>query len=193
MHPAAPVVPDLSVLQPLPPQTRLEGLRAEIAAARIVDCGMVHERVLRAADGQTPLPSDMPNGVVRAGLCPMPVRRQRLACSHTAARVRMIEAVGLLQDAEDPAVAALQNRIGELDARIGRIDHARGDAELAHALACRDGDAAARDDAAAQIAETGRQFTRALADLDALRSDLLAAMDRQLAKTRAAGGISPAG
>ncbi|HAE51171.1 MAG TPA: hypothetical protein DCK97_27530, partial [Tistrella mobilis] len=83
MHPAAPVVPDLSVLQSLPPQTRLEGLRAEIAAARIVDCGMVHERVLRAADGQTPLPSDLPNGVVRAGLCPMPVRRQRLACSHT--------------------------------------------------------------------------------------------------------------
>ncbi|MBA73926.1 MAG: hypothetical protein CMO30_25860 [Tistrella sp.] len=193
MHPAAPVVPDLSVLQSLPPQTRLEGLRAEIAAARIVDCGMVHERVLRAADGQTPLPSDLPNGVVRAGLCPMPVRRQRLACSHTTARVRMIEAVRALQDVDDPAAATLQDRLGELDARIGRIDHARGDAELAHALACRDGDAATRDDAAAQIARTGQQFTRALAELDALRSDLLAAMDRQLAKTIAAGGVSSPG
>jgi hypothetical protein len=184
LHPA---VADIAVTMPVPPQKQLKSLRAEIAAARILDCGMIHERVLRAADGITPLPSDMPIGVARAGLCPIPVRRQRLGCSHTGSRMRMIEAIDLLAVTGEDGAAALRDRIGEIDARIGRIDHARGDAELAHALACRDGDAAARDEAMAQIAETGRRFTQAQAELDVLRGDLIAAIDRRLAEVSGAG------
>lgn len=181
--------------QPAPAE-RLAMLRDRLQAARAVDCGMVHEQVVYAADGVTPVRADTAGTAAafqRRPLCPMPLRAQRLSCSHTSARQTLGDALSLMMTQTAVADGQRRQRLGELmarfsklDAAIGVIDHARGDAERDHAraterqLAGEPGAGEALDQALAQIARGRQEFTAALAALVALKQAVLAQIDDML-------------
>lgn len=171
-------------------------LRDRLQAARAVDCGMVHEQVVYAADGVTPVKSDTADTAAafkRRPLCPMPLRAQRLSCSHTSARQTIGDALSLMMAQTAAADSLRRQRLGDLmtrfsklDAAIGMIDHARGDAERDHAhatmrrLAGETDAGEALDQALAQIARGRQDFTAAIAALVALKHAVLAQIDDML-------------
>ncbi|GGB26227.1 hypothetical protein GCM10011505_04340 [Tistrella bauzanensis] len=190
----------MAVAWAIPPQPapaeRLVMLRDRLQAAGAVDCGMVHEQVVYAADGVTPVRADTAGTAAafkRRPLCPMPLRAQRLSCSHTSARQTIGDALSLMMAQTAAADGLRRQRLGDLmarfsklDAAIGMIDHARGDAERDHAraterrLAGETGAGEALDQALAQIARGRQDFTAAIATLAALKHTVLAQIDDML-------------
>src|SRR4051812_7359510 len=95
----------------------LPDLRAELAALRIVKCRMQHEKF------HPPTPSGK---LQRIGLCDPATRAERLACSHSTARVKLEHALKHLP----PEIAApLAEELNWLNNQIHLLDHRKGDAE----------------------------------------------------------------
>lgn len=125
---------------------RLRSLRERIAALSVYKCRMDHERVVRADDSGLPVASRAGNGSYRrVGLCVPEQRAMRLGCSHTMARVLMVDTIRELESdgSRESVVRTLGEALTSLDNAIHLLDHQKGEAEtmLAFALgaAHRDG------------------------------------------------------
>ncbi|HLM56414.1 MAG TPA: hypothetical protein VK422_09895 [Pyrinomonadaceae bacterium] len=175
---------------------RLRSLREEIAALRAVKCRMSHERVVRAGEHMLPVASRLP-GVVyrRVGLCDPEVRARMLGCSHTAARIRLKEALKELDAAGRPA-ASLAAELNLLDNEIHLLDHRKGEAEKAlaraieeaHRAGGRDEDWAAAQDEARELEPLHDGYVKRV---EALRDRVVAELDGLI---RAGGiGLRPEG
>lgn len=109
----------------------LSSLREEIAALRVVNCHMSHERVVRAADSMRPVVCRFPEGShQRVGLCSPEVRAQRLACSHTSARIKLERGISELNPEDSAGTASFSgNELNWLNNEIHLLDHRKGEAE----------------------------------------------------------------
>ena len=158
----------------------LARLRALIMASRAVACGMVHESVPRDAAGQ-PLPHAVePDGYARPALCSATRRGTQLACSHSAARLPLRQAIEALQALDGAEMAALGTLLEDwirLDAALGTLDHRRYAAETRLADAVRTGTAGTVDGerSIAALVQEHRDLSRGL---DALKDRVLAELDR---------------
>lgn len=163
-----------------PGAAELARLRALIAASRAVACGMVHESVPRDAAGQPLQHAVEPDGYARPALCSATRRGTQLACSHSAARVPLRQAIEALQAQDGAEMAALETLLKDwirLDTALGTLDHRRYAAETRLADAVRAGTDDIEDGRRpiAALVQEHRDLARGL---DALKDRVLAAIDR---------------
>ena len=112
----------------------LRSLRADLVALCAVKCRMLHERVVRGnASSGLPVACRIPEGnYQRVGLCAPELRAKRLGCSHTSARIKLDDAINLLDAhcGENEASGSLLKREAAwLDNAIHLLDHRKGEAE----------------------------------------------------------------
>lgn len=111
----------------------LSSLREEIAILCVVKCRMSHERVIRDQASGLSITCRFPEGSYqRVGLCAPDLRATRLGCSHTTARIKLDDAIKLLEMSkvrDKVAVSSLSRELGWLDNSIHLLDHRKGEAE----------------------------------------------------------------
>ncbi len=113
------------------PVDDLQSVLKEISALSAVKCRMSHERVIREGELSLPVVSRLFEGSYeRIGLCSPELRAQRLGCSHTAARIKLQDAIDRLNvGGESGAGPLLDNELNWLNNQIHLLDHRKGEAE----------------------------------------------------------------
>jgi hypothetical protein len=112
-------------------------IRERIATMQIVSCRLAHERVCWE-DGHIVQRQVGEENVPVRPLCSSDVRRRRLACAHTTARDSAGQALVELRRAgalSEDACAVLVEELHALGQQVHLLDHRKGDAEKAYALA----------------------------------------------------------
>lgn len=111
------------------PVDHLQSVLTEISALSVVKCRMSHERV--RTEGALPVVSRLFEGSYeRFGLCSPELRAQRLGCSHTAARIKLQNAIDRLNIAGASGDgASLGDELNWLNNQIHLLDHRKGEAE----------------------------------------------------------------
>ncbi|MBS1798140.1 MAG: hypothetical protein JSS81_30280 [Acidobacteria bacterium] len=178
-------------------QQRLEQLRLlrlQVAAFSAVKCRMAHERVVRNSETGLPIALHFPEGCYRRiGLCAHEIRDTQLGCSHTIARVRLKEAIKVLDGISGGPSAPDSPFGGELvrlDNAIHLLDHRKGDAEkrLAESLeeAHRDGETGDSEEkmraAENEIRELEELHNGYVEEIGRLRDKIITEIDRLLAE-----------
>lgn len=112
-------------------------IRERMATMQIVSCRLAHERV-RWENGSIVGRQVGAENIPVRELCGPEVRRRRLACAHTTARYSAEQALLELGKAgalTEGACAAFVEELHALGHQIQLLDHRKGDAEKAYALA----------------------------------------------------------
>ena len=161
----------------------LRALRDRVASLQVTRCRMVHERVrvengriVRVSRGE---PEPIP---VRIGLCGPEARARNLACGHTMARYVLLDAVAALHAAgrlPDAEHAPLRQALESVSDAIHLLDHRKGHAERALALAS-EGDHASREESGAEVRRLEEEHDAYAEQVRELRSAVLAHLDAAL-------------
>jgi uncharacterized small protein (DUF1192 family) len=117
--------------------TAVSEIRERIARLQVVACRLAHERACWEDGGIVRQQVGGEDILVRP-LCGTNVRRRRLACAHTSARYAAERALLDLRKAGalgEDACAAFLRELHALGHQIHLLDHRKGDAEKALALA----------------------------------------------------------
>ena len=97
---------------------QLQNLRQLISGFDVVKCRMHHEKVQREPDGLCPvLNASIDHGFQRVPFCTGEVRRQRIACAHTMARINLVHALKDL-----PETVSSRDQVAQWKDRISRLD-----------------------------------------------------------------------
>jgi len=111
----------------------LRFVRDEIATLCIVKCRMSHERVVRELASGLSVIRRFPEGSYqRVGLCTPELRAKRLGCSHTSARIKLDDAIDVLNISygeEHDSISILSSELALLNNDIHLLDHRKGEAE----------------------------------------------------------------
>lgn len=117
----------------------LISLRTEIAALLVVKCRMSHEQIIKSAGSNLPVTSRTSTGSYqRIGLCDPETRARQLGCGHTMSRYRLEAAISALGTGNRESAgqgALLGCELNELINEIHLLDHRKGEAEKALAIA----------------------------------------------------------
>lgn len=173
----------------------MDAVLQELAALRVVSCGLAHERVRTEAGTVLRRAAALEHdpGLVRAGLCTHELRARQLSCAHTRARITLDRAIA----AAAGAGLLAQEEAQRLRAELGRLDHAvhmsdwdKSRAELQYAqLLEREGTAGSQ---ARQACEAlAARHTQLGAELAALHAAVLARLAEPSIQTPTSSSFMP--
>lgn len=151
---------------------RYRTLRTRLQSLDVESCGMRHERVAREPESGQPVRDCLTDhGFARVAFCSADVRRNRLACAHTTARLALAEALEAVQSAKDGVgkeCETLLPRIAELDLQLADLDRRKSDAEIEEARL------------AGQLATSpdGEELRELTARKEAVQSEIQSLVDR---------------
>lgn len=116
---------------------KLIEVRDKVQEMEGVKCRLTHERVRFDKESKLPIPHGITeNKYYRLDLCPIEIRKKRLACGHTSARNFLREvlySLSLYSEFDQNEISGLMENLDRLDIKINNLDHEKGHAELRYA------------------------------------------------------------
>lgn len=161
----------------------LKELRAQLAAYKTVQCGLMHEQVQTILDDSTMHDGDLSQLVVqRKGFCDRHERRKWLGCSHTIANDNFAMLADKVYDAGIPITDARPSAlIKDIVLKVYLMDHEKSRMEKQKAVAAHLQQEEKFDIASQELRNIVARHRVLISELEEIRSSIMHRIDEVLA------------